>query len=122
MKILIVDDEFEIRENIRVALCFEGYIAAGAENGADALAHIQVDRPDLIFCDIVMPEMDGHKLLYALRQNSDTASIPFVFLSAHTSPDEVKIGLDEGASAYVKKPFTVDELLDVIDKLLGQHE
>ena len=117
--LLVIEDEDEIRNNICTALEFEGFTTRSAENGKVGLQTIQAEPPDLIFCDIVMPEMDGLELLQILNDHPNHQDIPVVLLSARTSQKDIERGLKAGAVDFIKKPFSVSQLLDAIDKTLG---
>ena len=117
-KILVIEDEETVRENILELLDAEGFDAIAAENGRIGLSRAKQHLPDLILCDIRMPELDGYGVLTALRSESKTAEIPFIFLSAKAAKTDLKVGMDLGASAYIVKPFTLIELLDTMEKVL----
>ncbi len=117
-KILVIEDEETVRENILELLDAEGFDAIAAENGRIGLARAQQHLPDLILCDIRMPELDGYGVLTALRSESNTAGIPFIFLSAKAAKTDLSIGMELGAKAYITKPFTLTELLDTIERTL----
>lgn len=112
--ILVIEDEEPVRENILEILENEGFDAIAAENGSIGLYLAQEKIPDLILCDVLMPELDGYGVLNALRSASKTATIPFLFLSAKTAPIDLQQGMYLGANAYLRKPFTLDELLIAI--------
>ncbi|HBE17910.1 MAG TPA: response regulator [Cyanobacteria bacterium UBA11149] len=113
-QILVIEDEKNIRENILEILENEGFDAIAAENGSIGLHLAQEKLPDLILCDILMPVLDGYGVLTALRSQSQTATIPFMFLSAKTAKIDLLQGMKLGANAYLTKPFTLDELLIAI--------
>lgn len=113
-KILVIEDEENIRENILEILENEGFDAIAAENGSIGLHLAKEKLPDLILCDILMPVLDGYGVLTALRSQSQTATIPFMFLSAKTAKIDLLQGMKLGANAYLTKPFTLDELLIAI--------
>lgn len=117
-KILVIEDEETVRENILELLDAEGFDAIAAENGRIGLVRAQQHLPDLILCDIRMPEMDGYGVLTALRSEQITARIPFIFLSAKAAKTDLSLGMDLGATAYITKPFTLTELLDTIEQTL----
>lgn len=117
-KILVIEDETTVRENILELLDAEGFDAIAAENGRIGLARAQQHLPDLILCDIRMPELDGYGVLTALRSESKTAEIPFIFLSAKAAKTDLTVGMDLGANAYIIKPFTLMELLDTMEQVL----
>ena len=113
-KILVIEDEETVRENILELLDAEGFEAIAAENGRIGLNLAQQQLPDLILCDIRMPELDGYGVLTALRSAPETAAIPFMFLTAKAAKTDLSLGLELGANAYITKPFTLTELLEAI--------
>ncbi len=121
-KILVIEDEASIRNNIMLMLKVERYIAIGAENGRTGLELARRDSPDLIICDIMMPEMDGFAVLDALRSEPSLADIPFVFLTALDDRSSMRRGMNLGADDYIPKPFTRDELLEAVNSRLIKYE
>ena len=119
-KILVVDDEEDILHFLELVLREKGYDVATASSGHEALTRAQVDRPDLILLDIMMPQMDGWEVLKLLRVEADTARIPVAMLSARTEAKDRVQGLQEGAVDYICKPFSLQELLTKIDAIF--HE
>ncbi|UCF76528.1 MAG: response regulator, partial [Betaproteobacteria bacterium] len=89
-----------------------------AEDGRVGIDRLRVYRPALVLCDLMMPEVDGYGVLEVLRADPATATIPFVFITASAEKAEIEHGLTRGASAYVTKPFNLDELVSVIRRLL----
>jgi CheY-like chemotaxis protein len=118
-KILVIEDEETVRENILELLDAEGFEAIAAENGRIGLNLAQQHLPDLILCDIRMPELDGYGVLSALRSEPETAEIPFMFLTAKAAKTELNLGMELGANAYITKPFTLVELLTAIETHMG---
>jgi DNA-binding response OmpR family regulator len=118
-RILLIDDEELLREVILDFLGLEGFEAIGAKNGRDGIRLAKELQPDLIICDIVMPDIDGYQVLAMLQQVESTASIPFVFLTARTSEVDYCYGLALGATHYFTKPFKFDELLGAIFAEIG---
>jgi EAL domain-containing protein (putative c-di-GMP-specific phosphodiesterase class I)/CheY-like chemotaxis protein len=118
--ILIVEDEVIIRELIGETLSLEDYEILQASNGREALALLEnvSPLPDLIICDVMMPEMDGHGLIEALQLNPDTAAIPFIFLTALGTTQDFRTGMNAGADDYLVKPFKQDELLAAVNSRL----
>jgi CheY-like chemotaxis protein len=119
-KILIAEDEPDIRELVAFTLKFGGHEAVVTTNGAEAVAAAPDLQPDLILLDVRMPRMTGYEACKALKENPLTAHIPVVFLSAKGQEAEVESGMDAGATAYILKPFAPDKLLDRIKELLTQ--
>ena len=121
-KILVIEDEETVRENILELLDAEGFEALSAENGRIGLDLAQQQLPDLILCDVRMPELDGYGVLTALRSEAETATIPFMFLTAKAAKTDLSYGLELGANAYITKPFTLTELLDAIAAQIEKTE
>lgn len=118
-KILIVEDSFEILENTTEILQLAGYVVATAVNGAEGLKMAQSEKPDLILCDIMMPQMSGSEMLVELKKNPSTKNIPFLFFTASAEKTEIKKGLESGAFDYIVKPFDPDHLVTVIRDKIG---
>ena len=121
-KILVIDDEPVIRNNILLMLKIERFAAVGAENGGTGLDMAKSYLPDLILCDINMPGIDGYAVLTALRAEPRFADTPFVFLTALDDRANQRRGMNLGADDYLTKPFTRDELMAAINGRLQQHE
>jgi class 3 adenylate cyclase len=121
-KILVVEDEAGIRNNILLMLKIERFAAVGAENGRVALELARRHQPDLILCDINMPEMDGFAVLETLRAEPGFADTPFVFLTALDDRASLRRGMNLGADDYLTKPFTRDELMAAVNARLRKHE
>ncbi|WP_138505126.1 EAL domain-containing response regulator [Nostoc sp. PA-18-2419] len=120
-KILIIEDEESVRENILDLLEAEDFETLGAANGKIGV-HLAISEvPDLILCDMMMPELDGYGVLTALRQDAMTATIPFIFLTAKSAKSDFRRGMDMGADDYITKPFTRTELLSAIMNRLEKH-
>jgi DNA-binding response OmpR family regulator len=118
-KILIVDDEEDILHFLELVLREKGYDVVTAANGHEALTTAQIERPDLVLLDIMMPQMDGWEVLKLLRIDDDTADIPVAMLSARTEAKDRVQGLQEGAVDYICKPFSLAELLVKIETIFG---
>ena len=114
MKILVVEDEVSIRDNLALMLRMEGFTLLEAANGVVGLALARQEMPDLILSDVMMPEMDGYGFLEALRADPQTAAIPFVFLTARSDRADRRRGMNLGADDYLGKPFTRDEVLEAV--------
>ena len=117
-KILVIEDEADLRANVARFLNAEGYEVLSAENGAAGVQAAVEHMPDLIVCDIAMPEMDGVGVLFSLRENVSTADVPFIFLTASTRTYDRKWGVELGANDYITKPFKLEELLAAVKKRL----
>ena len=113
-KILVIDDEESVRGNLAELLEAEGFDPISAENGRVGVQLAWQQLPDLIICDIMMPELDGYGVLDELRQAPATATIPFIFLTARAERADLRQGMNLGADDYLVKPFTRDELLKAI--------
>jgi signal transduction histidine kinase len=110
-KILVIDDEEDYRAMITVTLKIMGYEVIEASNGIDGLAAVKTHHPDLVLCDIRMPEMDGYTLLGMLKEDPECAAIPFIFLTGNSAKSDMRQGMQLGADDYLTKPFTSDELI-----------
>jgi CheY-like chemotaxis protein len=121
-KILIIEDNDEVRENLEEILDLYGYDTTTAENGKVGVEKAITNPPDLILCDIMMPELDGFGTLNILSKKPATADIPFVFLTAKSEKEDFRRGMNLGADDYVTKPFYKDELLQVIETRLKKSE
>ncbi len=117
-KVLIIEDNHDVRENLSELLSLSGYETFTAANGKLGVEAALARLPDLIICDIMMPEMDGYAVLRILSKNDTTSSIPFLFLSAKTELTDVRRGMTLGADDYITKPFDDVELLDTIEMRL----
>ncbi len=117
--IMVVDDNPDIVEILRIALESIGFNVRCAYSGKHLFAGLEELKPDLILLDIMMPQMDGLEVLRRLKENSDTASIPVIFLSAKGLPGDVLKGYKMGAEYYITKPFTPTQVLDGINLVLS---
>lgn len=113
-KVLVIEDEQALREDLLEALELEGYCAVGADNGHDGILQAQEHKPHLIICDINMPILNGFGVIKALWQDTSTSHVPVIFLSARKEQETIEQGLKLGAVAYVIKPFNWNELLATI--------
>jgi DNA-binding response OmpR family regulator len=120
-KILVIEDEEMLRENILAWLTYEGYEAIGAADGVEGVNTAIRLEPDLIVCDIGLPYLDGYGVLLDVRANSTTQLIPFIFLTAKSSPDAIRKGMHLGADDYLTKPFARTDLLDAIQVRLRRR-
>ncbi len=120
-KILLIEDNADIRENTAEILSLASYDVITAENGKIGVALAQEQSPDLIICDIMMPELDGYGVLHILSKGDDTAGIPFIFLTAKTEKADLRKGMELGADDYLTKPFDDTELLNAISTRLRKQ-
>lgn len=120
--ILVIEDDYVIRENILKILKAEGFDVMGAENGMQGLSLAMSNLPDVILCDVLMPELNGYGVLMALRANPATATVPFVFLTGKADRAEIRQGMELGADDYLTKPFTKAELVGAIAIRLKKQE
>ena len=121
-KILVIEDENLIRESIVDILEEEGYQCIQSENGHSGIVSAKKYLPDLILCDIKMPEINGHQVLNALREEPSTSTIPFVFISALVDKKDFRTGMELGADDYITKPFTNEELLNSVKMRLAKND
>jgi CRP-like cAMP-binding protein/CheY-like chemotaxis protein len=121
-KILLIEDNFEVRENTAELLELSNFEVLTAENGKDGVKKAKELLPDLIICDIMMPELDGYGVLHLLGRDSTTASIPFIFLTAKADKMDMRKGMNLGADDYLTKPFEEMELLNAIEMRLKKHQ
>lgn len=120
-KILVIEDEELVRNNILEILDTVDFVAIGAPNGHLGVQLAQQQVPDLILCDVMMPELDGYGVLNAVRNNPKTATIPFIFLTAKGEKTDIREGMNQGADDYLTKPFRRKELLGAIEARLAKH-
>ncbi len=113
-RILVIEDEVSIRMLIKDILSSEGYEVLEAGNGKDGVKLALYTLPDLILCDVMMPQMDGYQVLHKLQQYGVTRRIPFIFLTAKATPSNIRQGMNLGADDYLVKPFDEDDLLRAI--------
>ena len=121
-KILVIEDNYDMRDNIAEILELANYDVFIAENGKIGVAKAQEIHPDLIICDVMMPELDGYGVLYLLSKNPVTARIPFIFLSAKAEKEDLRKGMNLGADDYLTKPFEEMDLLNAIEGRLKKSE
>ena len=127
-RILLIEDDVALRENTAELLELSDYTVSTAPNGKIGIQKAKAETPDLIICDIMMPEIDGYGVLEAVTADPLTSNIPFIFLSAKTEHKEIRKGMDMGADDYLTKPFDELELLSAVEsrlakaKILSQRE
>ena len=120
--ILIIEDNDEVRDNMREILELSSYQVQTASNGKEGLEMALKNFPDIILCDIMMPELDGFGVLRALTNNPRTKNIPFIFVSAKTEKQDFRAGMDLGADDYLTKPFNGNDLLSLVSARLKKSE
>ncbi|MGE5798425.1 MAG: response regulator, partial [Ignavibacteria bacterium] len=121
-KILVVEDEKELSDNIRILLEAEGYSVILVENGLEALKVIDKENPDLIISDIMMPFMNGYELFETVKEDLKTKIIPFIFLTAKNDMPALRYGMNLGADDYLIKPFTPEDLLQSIKTCFSKSQ
>lgn len=120
-RILLIEDNTEIRENTAEILSLANYEVFAAENGKVGVSLANERKPDLIICDIMMPELDGYGVLHILSKKQETAQIPFIFLTAKTEKADIRKGMELGADDYLTKPFDDTELLNAVETRLRKY-
>jgi DNA-binding NarL/FixJ family response regulator len=121
-RILVIEDEPEMRRNIITLLRFSSYEPIAAENGRAGVEAARRAKPDLILCDVMMPELDGYGVLKALQADPALACIPFIFLTAKGEKDDLRSGMDLGADDYLTKPVANADLVRAIEARLRRAE
>ena len=121
-RVLVVEDEQALRDNLVRILSAEGHQVATAIDGEEGIRQALEQRPDLVICDILMPRVDGYGVLAALRARPETAALPLIFVTASADETDLGRGLQSGANGYVTKPFTIAELLAVVGRFLEAGE
>jgi len=117
-RILVIEDADALRKDIIEMLSFEGFEVTGAADGLEGVRSARAKRPDLIICDIMMPQMDGFGVLAELRKDGAGITIPFIFLTALSDKNEIRFGMNSGADDYLTKPFTAVELVTCVRQRL----
>lgn len=118
-KILIIEDEPQKRNNMQLILKRKGFGVSVAANGSECITLAKRELPDLILCDVMMPEVDGYGVLGALRSERATETVPFIFLTAKGDKADIRAGMNFGAADYLTKPVRVDDLLGAITARSG---
>jgi CheY-like chemotaxis protein/CRP-like cAMP-binding protein len=120
--LLLIEDNPEMRENTTEILELAGYKVISAENGKAGVDAALKSHPDLIICDVMMPELDGYGVLHVLGKNPKTAGIPFIFLTAKAEKEDFRKGMNLGADDYITKPFSDSELMDAIESRMRKSD
>jgi signal transduction histidine kinase len=119
--VLVIDDEPEILENVVDLLTVEGYDPIATVDAIEGLQLAQDRHPDLILCDVMMPELTGHDILQRVRTIEELQTTPFIFLTARSTPDDVREGMSLGADDYLTKPFGASQLIEAVEARLERH-
>ena len=117
MRILLIEDNQSLREEIINVLELEGFDVITAENGRVGLERLKTDIPDIVLCDLMMPDMDGYATIQAIRENPATANLPVILLTARDDEQCRTRGAEVGANDYVTKPFKIPELLAAVQAI-----
>src|SRR5678815_5415187 len=121
-RILVIEDEPEMRRNITTLLRYYDYEAIAAENGQQGVEAARREKPDLILCDVMMPELDGYGVLQSLQADASLTRIPFIFLTAKGEKDDLRSGMNLGADDYLTKPVANKDLVNAIEARLRRAE
>lgn len=119
-KILIAEDERDIRDLITFTLNFAGHQVIATSNGEEALQAIRSEKPELVLLDVRMPRMTGYEVCREVKADPLTQHIPVAFISAKGQESEIRTGLEAGAEEYILKPFSPDQLIEQVNKLLSK--
>lgn len=117
--ILLIEDNDPIRENTLEFLELADYEVLATNRGKNGLEIIDAREPDLILCDIAMPEMDGYEFLRAVREDYGLSATPFIFFTAYSEKSDIQRGLQSGATDFIVKPFEPDDLIKLINKYVS---
>lgn len=120
--ILVIDDEPHILDNVVTLLEAKGYTVVGTDDPEHGIDLAETHRPDLIVCDVMMPQLTGHDVLEQIRDETTLQTAPFIFLTAKSTPQDVRDGMSKGADDYLTKPFRADELLEAVEVRLARQE
>ena len=118
----MIDDEAKLRKQFSALLSLEGFSVIEARNGREGVELAQREQPDLVLCDITMPEMNGHRVIESLRADAKTAHLPFIFLTGWSERGDIRTGMNLGADDYLTKPVDPDELITAVKARLRRAE
>lgn len=121
-KILVIDDDAKMRRNIAQLLATEGHAVSEARNGREGVELAKAAKPDLVVCDVTMPEMNGHRVLQLLREDPASAHVPFIFLTGWGEREDLRTGMNLGADDYLVKPVEPADLLAAVDARLRRRQ
>ena len=119
-RVLLIEDDKTVRENTEELLMLSDYTVYTAKNGKEGVAVAKKELPDIIVCDVMMPEMNGYDVLSNLSEDNATLEIPFIFLSAKTDHKDIRKGMDLGADDYLTKPFEEEDLINAIESRIAK--
>lgn len=120
--VLVIEDDPEILENIEEILELQSYETLTTSSSVAGLQLAKEALPSLVICDVIMPELDGYGVLSELRQQEETATIPFIFLTGRSERADIRMGMELGADDYLTKPFTQEELLGAVQSCLNKYD
>lgn len=120
-KIFVIEDDEALRENLISLLDVEGFQTHFSETGKEGIELIKEFLPDLILCDIMLPDTDGYQIISELKTHPQTRNIPFVFLTARAEMKDLRSGMNLGADDYLTKPYDANELINVVNTRIAQH-
>jgi len=120
-RILVIDDEAKLRKQFAALLSLEGFTVIEARNGREGVELARKENPDLVVCDITMPEMNGHRVLETLRSEARTAHLPFIFLTGWNEQEDLRTGMNLGADDYLVKPVDPAEFISSVQARLRRH-
>lgn len=121
-KIFVIEDDEQLRENLLTLLEVEGFKTFSSDMGKQGIELIKELKPDLILCDIMLPDTDGYQIIKELKSDPHTRSIPFIFLTARAEMKDLRSGMNLGADDYLTKPYDTKELLNVINTRITLHK
>lgn len=121
-KVLVIEDNSELLENISELLSLSNYSVISASNGIDGIRMAINEKPDLVICDIMMPQLDGYGVFHAIQRHEDLQQIPFIFLTAISDSGEIRKAMSLGADDYIMKPFDQTDLLSTVENRLNREE
>ncbi len=121
-QLLLIEDDPQIRENMAELLTLKGYAIETASDGQEGIMQAMLRRPDLILCDVMMPQLNGYQVLEMIRANQSLATVPFIFLTAKADTTDLRLGMNSGADDYLTKPFTSSDLVAAIESRLRQEK
>jgi CheY-like chemotaxis protein len=118
-RLLLVEDEPQQRESLQMVFELEGYAVRSAETAEEALAYLVENRPDILITDVKLPGMDGFSLYQEVRSRQETSQLPTIFITAYNDPKSIEHARQFGASAYITKPYNIEDLLKLIQEILS---